>query len=86
MLHELFITHCTNATLIMNPFTQHGQIVCNSFQLSSIMTTDISVDVTTLLESNILGKNEAANSSMIPALAAAIWQKGEERDILQGKL
>ena len=21
MLHELFITHCTNGTLIMNPFT-----------------------------------------------------------------
>ena len=21
MLHELFITHCTNSTLIMNPFT-----------------------------------------------------------------
>ena len=29
-----------------------------------------------------MGKNEAANSSMIPPLAAAIWQKGEERNIL----
>ena len=26
---------------------QHGQIVCNSIQLSSIITTDISVDFTT---------------------------------------
>ena len=22
MLHELFVTHCTNGTLIMNPFTK----------------------------------------------------------------
>ena len=58
----------------------------SAIQFSSIITTDISVDVTTLLESNILGKNEAANSSIAPPLAAAIWQKGEESDILQGKL
>ena len=65
---------------------QHGQIVCDSIMLSSIITTDISLDVTTLLKSNIFGKNKAENSSMTLPLAAAIWQKREERDILQGKL
>ena len=33
-----------------------------------------------------MGKNEAANISMTPPLAAAKWQKGEERNILKGKL
>ena len=33
MLHELFITHCTNSTLIMNPFTLSS--ICYFYQSAS---------------------------------------------------
>ena len=31
MLHELFVTHCTNGTLIMNPFTYIHYTICNIY-------------------------------------------------------
>ena len=48
----------THYVTMIYSLIQYGQIVCDSIQLRSIITTDINIDVTTSYESNILGKTK----------------------------
>ena len=92
MLHELFITHCTNGTLIMNPFTKKFKVISNEClnMLKELIDLESANQCTTFNDNkranyNILGK-QWLTSNHISSVNKLIVDVGNSLNVFQDTL